>query len=193
MGLFRTVCATLDCTRCGASFRADVQFKTGDDWDQRYEDGEVVSDLEAAEHRGVTDSYCSACDDERAGVEVGAYRDALLELASSGAIRLSIESAEAASLFEPLVAAARGRRVGELLIVPGGPPLPAGLEVFLDEKRVWPLAPGDNPWTTYQEPFWIALRTRMAAHMMAAGFPEPDFGHDVIVKIDEGRAIRVLK
>ncbi len=62
MGVYRTVIASFTCPRCGESFSADVQFKTGDDREmQTYAEGDVASDLAPDTHEGITDGWCRRC------------------------------------------------------------------------------------------------------------------------------------
>jgi hypothetical protein len=65
MGMFRTVWADLPCGRCGCGRRSGVQFKTGDDGLEDYEEGVIIpggDDLQVGRvYEGITERYCGAC------------------------------------------------------------------------------------------------------------------------------------
>lgn len=54
MGLFTTVTAIFPCARCGRSYPADVQFKTG-------EEHERAEALLPGAYEGIAGAYCAAC------------------------------------------------------------------------------------------------------------------------------------
>lgn len=62
MGTYRTLNTSLSCRRCGASYPAGVQFKTGDDGSMpEYRPGDVAADLAPGVYEGLAGAFCSAC------------------------------------------------------------------------------------------------------------------------------------
>lgn len=62
MGLFTTVTAIFPCTRCGRSYLADVQFKTGADDSLRIlSEHERAEELAPGAYEGIAGACCATC------------------------------------------------------------------------------------------------------------------------------------
>lgn len=201
MGLYRTVHAVLDCAPCGARFSAQVQFKTGYDACEEHRDGECVDDLPAgAEYAGLTDRYCGACSDHRAADAVRAYCSVLRAALVEGEADFSVGgrqltgpggASELEALFAPVTARARGYRTGDLIVLPGAPPIPTEVRIVCGDQQLWPLLPEVNIWTGYEAAFWRRLERRVVERMGLAGW-SGDADRSVIVRIGSHHHIEVL-
>src|SRR5688572_28665149 len=65
MGMYRSIYADRTCEHCGGIFRAEIQFKTANDWCQTYELAQIVTPDKAfspgEEYHACVDRYCAPC------------------------------------------------------------------------------------------------------------------------------------
>jgi len=89
MGVFRTVFGYIACRRCAADFRADVQFKTGDDYGMElYEEGVVIDDVAPDAYDGTLDSFCRPCSLARRVLENDSFFSFLRDAVAAARIRM---------------------------------------------------------------------------------------------------------
>jgi hypothetical protein len=203
MGLFRTVHASVACSRCASRFQAEVQFKTGADWQEEYREGDRADDLAPGSiYDGITDSHCGACAGARTADAIRAHCETLAAMAKEGSISLVTEAglelvgaeieATLGSLFNHVLDGVRPHRTGDLMELPGNPPLPPLLTILADGVRQWPLPAGANPWRAYQHTFWERLQAGVVERLVADGWSEEDgYGQEVSVSVAANHVLGV--
>jgi hypothetical protein len=113
MGMFRTVWAHLRCGRCGRLRRSGVQFKTGDDGLEDYEEGIIIPgghDLQVGlVYEGIAERYCGACLREFEADLALVSADAKAALMESG--RLRLDGKGSGTAIDPAALRAQGKSV----------------------------------------------------------------------------------
>lgn len=90
MGLFRTLWTPLACDKCGQVERADIQFKTGDDYLEDYELNDVLDDLPPDSiFEGVAGHYCRSCDERFQQDMFDVQRELLADLVATGVVTVT--------------------------------------------------------------------------------------------------------
>lgn len=93
MGVYRTLFAELECQRCDATFRTDIQFYTGNDRQmQTYEIGIPIpseDELQSGSYEGCSDRFCSACLELWQKHEADAFGAALFQLVERDDLRVT--------------------------------------------------------------------------------------------------------
>ncbi len=204
MGLYRSILAKMSCQRCGAAFEADVQFKTGNDYLEVYNEGDAVSDLEPETFQGITAAYCKYCYARWASDHFEAEREFLVFAVGSGAV----EARQATVVREKT---ARG--AVELHVTPNGPPFtteeirrvvvppPPGvfpaLQSSLDVASIALFHAGERvhprlPLSQGRSFFWDDMRDDVRRALSRRGWPLSN-NHfiEVPVVVDEGHRLRV--
>lgn len=178
MGMFRTVWAQLLCGRCGRLRRSGVQFKTGDDGLEDYEEGVVIpggQDLQVGRvYEGIAERYCGSClrgfEAELAAVSA----DAAATLIESG--RLRLERKGSGTAIDPTGLRARGE--SERVTTQSGPTTdePRILAISFrdsDHDVIW-----DGARIRWNDPAWSAYRDTLHGAIDAAmtelGWPGGD-------------------
>jgi hypothetical protein len=113
MGMFRTVWTQLPCGRCGRLRRSGVQFKTGDDGLEDYEEGVVIpggDDLQVGQvYEGIAERYCGPCLREFEADLALVSANATAALIENGRLRLDRKADGTA--IDPAVVRAHGASV----------------------------------------------------------------------------------
>jgi hypothetical protein len=93
MGMFRTVWAELPCRKCGARFRVGVQFKTGDDGLEDYEEGVAIPPehglLPGQTWEGIGQRYCKDCRQQHQDDYADVEKEALASMVEAGGLVLT--------------------------------------------------------------------------------------------------------
>lgn len=202
MGLFSTVRIALPCLRCGSPYPADVQFKTGEDWDLPvYESGDPAPRLQPGEcYEGIADSFCEGClarwriDEKLAAFEEFARR---------------VEAGAVAARFATYRADPDHLDLGrQLRVLRDGPLSPAEVRALaekpeppvgwmnigarlLDAEVV--LFQGGIPLDDAADlrSFWTSYLQNVERRLAAAGWSHDAFREDLSVRIDAGGHITV--
>ena len=173
MGMFRTVHASLPCTRCGRVRPTDVQVKTGDDGMEIYSAGgtlPVDDDLLRVTIRPATvDRFCDACRTAHRRDEREAQHDALAGLIEQGRLRLSVGSSGV------WLTADEARRLGrppsaDAMSTPSSIGTVNGLWGYVVEWDGATLSPREyGPWSEYVDRVRRAIDERLRAAGWADG------------------------
>lgn len=204
MGLFRSVFASLTCKRCSNPFEAEVQFKTGGDWQEEYREGDRATDLApGTTYDGTTSRYCDACARVLATDIVRAHRDVLARMAAQGTIDLRDEAGDPivgpqidpalAALFGPLLESVRAYSSGHVAATNVKAGLPPRLTIFSKGVQQWPPPPGVGSWEVHQRPFPKRLSSSVEAELVANGWEEGSDGWlNTMVTVDAEHVLRVV-
>ncbi len=193
MGVFSAVRAQLACERCGASYPAEVQFKTDDDWAMPvYDVDQSVPGLQpGSSYEGIAAAFCPACEERWIADEKLAHFESLAEAVEAGELvaRFATYEADVARLdLGPQLTVLRAApltpaEVRGLAATPEGfgwPTFPARLSearVTLFRDGV-PLADSPGQW-------WPTHTRRVRARLSALGWREPadDQSREIEVRI----------
>jgi hypothetical protein len=187
MGMFRSVSMDLACQRCGAAHRAEVQFKTDDDWCQVYAAGDQVPDLPVGEEwEGIADRFCRSCHDDHRAERERAMATVVVALIEEGQLALRLAEAEAPMTAVEILA--RGEEQAEAA---RRTPLLYGATMVLSDLRVL----GDEgTWATrLPADVWLQLYQALNEELRQRGWPQGDdsFREDLSVYLDQDRRIQV--
>jgi hypothetical protein len=192
MGTFRSVYTRLSCARCQTRFRAEVQFKTGADWQEQYEGGAKLppsDDLQPGQSfDGCADRFCPACFRLFRAAEVTAHYEALADCVERG--RLSIAHAGAARPLTP--AQLRDAGAGKADDIRGGTADPGAWQGLAKYKLIWDgqdAKPANGPYLAFME----SLDRRIGKKLKSAGW---DAGRrwlreNLVVRVKEDATIYV--
>jgi hypothetical protein len=189
MGMFRSVEMDLTCGRCGRSHRADVQFKTDDDWCEVYAIGDRVEELPNGEEwDGIAARFCPSCQKDHRAERERAMATVLMMWVRAGQLVLKLAEAEVPLTADEILA-----RGGEKADAARRDATMYGLTLvltglcFLDREGAW------LPTTKLHASLWPSLYRALNQQMQRLGWPAGDdlFREDLVVHLDEERRIRV--
>src|SRR5262245_17698826 len=208
MGTYRTLYTTLACVRCGASFTADVQFKTGRDREMpKYQVGDVAADVAPGVYEGIAGAYCAPCmsrwiaDERRAHFEILSDDIAAGSIVArraawrSGALDGHPERGLVATVRDAApIGAAAVRALADVPEHTGWPSITAwlhtaGVALWLGEVRLYP---SEDPAAADATAWWLRRWDDVAARLRALGWPYGDVTDvDVAVRVDGDHRVRV--
>ena len=172
--------------RCGHDFRAEIQFKTGCDWQESYEDGATLprdDDLAPGDSfDGCASRYCPVCERSFRAAELAAYYDALAECVERG--RLSLSRRHTTDRLTPRELRAERIR--------GGDDHPGHWDGLARFALVWDdqaAVPANGPYLAFVE----SLDRRIDKKLRAAGWQSgrQAYRENLVVRITDDSTITV--
>lgn len=123
MGLYRSVFCEMNCERCAARYRAEVQFETGDDRQQEYREGQTVPPDDGLApgdgFDGTAERFCPNCHRLWHAAHQGAMFEALARYVAQGRMSMRDEGSAAPVTAEVLRVSGR-KTVEAILAAPAG-------------------------------------------------------------------------
>lgn len=188
MGLTRCIDMDLACQRCGRSYRARIQFKTGHDCDQCYTPGQRVDDLPTDDSwEGITVRHCPSCHAEFRRERELAAAAVLAAFVRDG--RLALRPRRGGPLLDGDSLIALGAARAEAASRDCGLSFPPRM---LHELS-WPDPAG--AWTTRVEHVWSpTVHDAHDAEMRRRGWPDggDPWREDLEIRLDDERRIHVV-
>lgn len=191
MSLYRTVYTALPCMKCGQTNTTAVQFRTGEDNLEEYQQGDVLTEpgaMRMGEHYpGTADAFCKECLQQRKREEADAFYQTLAELVESGKLKLQ------KGLFKKTIKLQEILQWGEESAVrfySGDMKIPSPFTLLGEYDLVWDghqAKQGTPPYSILLE----HLNERMAAKMRFSGWTTLNLlRDDLTVTLDENHRIQ---
>lgn len=192
MGMYRTVWASIPCEHCGIVRRVGVQFKTGDDWLQDYEEGDVLAPDEGLNPAdlfgGIAERHCATCHRQFEADLVRSSAEAYATLIESG--RLVLRAKGASDVVDADAVRERGRERAEAVEAAAAeeePPLLMTSFSIPDYDAIWEgklATPLNDAWRGFHDALRENVDRKMQAHVWRAGGERFNDTYTVLVDDD---------
>ena len=187
MGTYRSVFCSMTCERCAARYRAEVQFKTDDDWQEEYEDGQKIPPTDGLApgdgFDGVAERFCPNCERQWDAAHKGAMFEALAGYVAEGRLIMNYKPGK------PPLTAEELRNHGQEAVVAIRSAADRGRKAFLTFGEItWEGVAGG----AMNEIFTRTLHADVTRALVSAGWPHGrDSLRDLRVRIGHDMTISV--
>ena len=196
MGVYRSVYCEMTCEHCGRRHRAEIQFETGDDRQEQYEDGQRIPQDDGlapgVSYDAVVNLFCADCDQDWHAAHQAAICETLAGFVEQGRLTLRSKDAAADHTAEGLRRLGRTTRDAVLRDPNGRHPIAAlaFYKLTWDGGAVDFMDPANDPSAAFKKCFHGAVDDALKA----AGWPlgRDSLCEDLRVAIGEDRVIFVL-